>query len=160
MPKSQMSRLNQNQPTIMENLNLHKSKIIGLIIAAVGIISCLLPWWHVSFGGLYGIGGGYSINGLHRLGIVTFIAFIGAGIVPVLLGDKTKPFEGQAKMITAALFGGAAFFALLTLVFNLHFLSFGIFLAIAVGVIGALFVWGMVKMPENKPPTTPTPPQS
>lgn len=135
----------------MEQMNLHKQKLYALILAAVGIVSCLLPWWHVSFGGY----GGVSINGLHKLGIITFIGFIGAGIVPFVMGDKTKPFEGQDKLITAACFGGAAAFALITLLFNMSYLSFGIFLAIAVGVIGALFVWGMVKMPNtpNKPPT-------
>ncbi len=136
----------------MEKMNLHKSKMIALIIAAVGIVSCLLPWWHVSFAGYGGFGGaGYSINGLHRLGIVSFIAFIGAGVVTFIMGDKSKPYEGQEKMITAACFGGAAVFAVITLVANMHYLSFGIFLAIAAGAVGALFVWGMVKMPENKP---------
>ena len=131
----------------MEKLNLHKSKLYAVILAAIGVVSCLLPWWHVSFGGY----GGVSINGLHRLGIVSFIAFLGAGAVPFLMGDKSKPFEGQDKMIEAACFGGAAAFAVITLVANMHYLSFGIFVAILAGVLGALFVWGMVKMPENKP---------
>ena len=136
----------------MENLNLHKQKLYAVIIAAIGVISCILPWWHVSFGGFGGYGGGgVSINGLHKLGIVAFIGFLGAGIVPFLMGDKTKPFEGQEKMVTAACFGGAALFTLLTLLFNMKYLSFGIFLALAVAVIGALFVWGIVKMPDNKP---------
>jgi hypothetical protein len=153
MPKSHTSRPNQNQLTIMENLNLHKQKIYGLIIAAIGIISCLLPWWHVSYGGYGGYGGGLSIsiNGLHKLGIVTFSAFIGAGVLPFLMGDKTKPYEGQEKMIAAACFGGAAVFAVLTLLFNMQFLSFGIFIAIIAGAVGALLVWGMVKLPDNKP---------
>ncbi len=130
---------------------LNKQKLYAVIIAAVGIISCVLPWWHISFGGYGGFGGGgVSVNGLHKLGIVAFIAFIGAGIVPFVMGDKSKPFEGQVKMITAACFAGAAAFALITLLANMHYLSFGIFIAIAVGAIGALFVWGMVKMPANK----------
>ena len=139
----------------MEQMNLHKQKLYALILAAVGIVSCLLPWWHVSYASFGLAGGGISINGLHKLGIVTFIGFIGAGIVPFVIGDKTKAFEGQDKMITAACFGGAAVFALITLLANMKYLSFGIFIAIAVGVIGALFVWGMVKMPAgaNKPPT-------
>jgi hypothetical protein len=140
--------MEQNTQNPLAGLN--KQKLYAAIIAAAGIVSCLLPWWHVSFGGFGGMGG-YSINGLHRLGIVAFIGFIGAGIVPFVMGDKTKPFEGQEKMVTAACFAGAAAFALITLVANLHFLSFGIFLAIALGALGALFVWGMVKMPDNKP---------
>ena len=129
---------------------LNKQKLYAIIIAAVGIISCILPWWHVSFGGFGGYGGGgVSINGLHKLGIVAFIGFIGAGIVPFVIGDKTKPFEGQDKMITAACFGGAAAFAIITLLANMRFLSFGIFIAILAGAVGALFVWGIVKMPAK-----------
>jgi hypothetical protein len=127
---------------------LNKQKLYAIIIAAVGIVSCLLPWWHVSFGGFGAYGGGVSINGLHKLGIIAFIGFIGAGIVPFVIGDKSKPFEGQNKMITAACFAGAAAFALITLLTNMHYLSFGIFVAIAAGAVGALFVWGMVKMPK------------
>ena len=54
----------------MQQVNLHKSKMISLIIAAIGLISCFLPWWHVSLGGygnLLGYGGSYNINGLHKL---------------------------------------------------------------------------------------------
>jgi hypothetical protein len=137
------------QPNPFTGLN--KQKLYAIIIAAIGIISCLLPWWHVSFRGFGDFGGaGYSINGLHKLGIIAFIGFIGAGIVPFIMGDKSKPFEGQEKLITAACFGGAAVFALITLLANMHFISYGIFLAIAAGAIGALFVWGIVKMPGNK----------
>jgi len=145
----------------MQQVNLHKSKITALIIAAVGIISCLLPWWHVSYGGygeMLGLGSSYNLNGLHKLGIVAFVAFIAAGIVPVIVGDKTKPFEGQEKMITTICFGAAVLFTLITLLANSKFLSFGIFLALVAGAIGALFVWGIVKMPENKPTTNPPPP--
>src|ERR1041385_160037 len=134
----------------MENVNLHKSKIFAIVIALVGIISHFLPWWHVSYNNQFFNAGGlsYSINGLHKLGIISFICFIAAGIVPVVMGDKTKPFEGQEKMITAICFGAAAFFAVLTLVFNLKFLSFGIFIAIIAGIAGAAVAWGLVKTPE------------
>ncbi len=134
----------------MEQMNLHKSKLMALIVAAVGIVSCILPWWHYSFGG-FGFGTSVSINGLHELGIVAFIGFIGAGVVTFVMGDKSKPYEGQVKMITAACFGGAALIAVIQLLRNIHGLSIGIFLALAAGVIGALWVWGLVKMPENKP---------
>ena len=100
------------------------------------------------FGGFGG--GGVSINGLHKLGIVTFIAFIGVGIVTFAMGDKTKPYMGQEKMAAAACFGGAFLFALITLLANSRFLTFGIFVALAAGAAGALFVWGLVKMPEKK----------
>ena len=124
---------------------LHKQKLYSLIIAAVGIISCLLPWWHVSFGTF----GGYSINGLHRLGIITFIAFIAAAVVPFVIGNKSLPYMGQEKTISMACFGGAAGFAVITLLANMHYLSFGIFLAIAVGVIGLLLLMGKISVPKS-----------
>jgi hypothetical protein len=48
---------------IMEKMNLHKQKLYALIVAAIGVISCILPWWKVSYGG-GGFGGmSVSING-------------------------------------------------------------------------------------------------
>ena len=140
----------------MENVNLHKSKMIALVIAAVGIISCILPWWSVPGVDFFGqrMGGG-SLNGLHKLGIAAFIAFIAVGIVTFAMGDKTKPYEGQEKMIAAICFGGAFLFTLITLLANSKFLAFGIFLALIASAVGALFVWGTIKMPENKPPAPP-----
>ncbi len=136
----------------MEQMNLHKSKLYALIVAAVGVIACILPWWHYSFGGFAGIGAAsVSINGLHELGIIAFIGFIGAGVVTFVMGDKTKPYEGQVKMIVAACFGVAGLIALIQMLRNMHGLSIGLFLALAAGVIGALWVWGLVKMPDNKP---------
>ena len=133
----------------MENLGLHKQKLYSVILAAIGIISCLLPWWHVSFSyGGFG-GAGYSINGLHRMGVISFVAFIAAGVLPFVMGVKSAPYDDQGKKITAAAFGAAALFALITLLGNMHFLSFGIFIAIAVGAIGALLTWGMIKVPKG-----------
>lgn len=132
----------------MEKLNLHKQKLYALIVAGIGVISCILPWWKISYGGF---GGGLSINGLHELGWITFLGFIGAGVVTFVMGDKSKPYEGQEKMIAAACFGAAGAIALIQLLRQTKYISFGIFLAIAAGVLGALWVWGIVKMPADKP---------
>ena len=126
---------------------LHKQKLYALIVAAAGIISCILPWWKISYGG-YGIGA--SINGLHDLGWITFLGFIGAGVVTFVMGDKTKPYEGQEKMIAAACFGAAGAIALIQFLRQTKFASFGLFLAIILGVAGALCVWGILKMPAKK----------
>ena len=134
----------------MEKLNLHKQKLYALIVAAIGVISCILPWWKLSYGG-GGFGGlSYSINGLHELGWLTFLGFIGAGVVTFVMGDKTKDYEGQEKMIAAACFGVAGAIALIQFLRQTKYVSFGIFLAIAAGVLGALWVMGMVKIPEKK----------
>jgi hypothetical protein len=125
---------------------LHKQKLYALIIAGIGVISCILPWWRISYGGF----GGVSINGLHELGWVTFLGFIGAGVVTFVMGDKTKAYEGQEKMYAAACFAAAGAIALIQFLRQSKFVSFGLFLAIAAGVIGALWVWGIVKMPAKK----------
>jgi ABC-type enterochelin transport system permease subunit len=125
---------------------LHKQKLYALILAAVGVISCILPWWNVSYGGL-SLG---SINGLHGLGWIAFLGFIAAGVVTFVMGDKTKPYEGQERLIAAACLGGAGAIALIQFLRQTKFASFGIFLAIIAGVLGALWVWGIVKMPEKK----------
>lgn len=130
----------------MENLNFHKQKLYALAMAVLGVIAHLLPWWRFSFGSF----GGYSVNGLHELGILSFLAFIGAGVVTFIRGDKTKPYEGQDKTIVAACFGGAGAIALLQFLRVSSYTSFGLYLAILAGVAGALWVWGIIKLPETK----------
>ena len=126
---------------------LHKQKLYALIVAAAGVISCILPWWKISFGG-YGVGA--TINGLHDLGWLTFLGFIGAGVVTFVMGDKTKAYEGQERLIAAACFGGAGAIALIQFLRQTKYASFGLFLAIALGVVGALWVWGILKAPVKK----------
>jgi peptidoglycan/LPS O-acetylase OafA/YrhL len=142
----------------MQQVNLHKQKLYAVIAAAIGFISVLLPWWKFSYG-FGGFGGGYSINGLRDLGIITFLGFIGAGVVTFLMGDKTKPYEGQQKMIAAACFAGAALFALIQFIRQSHFTSIGLYLAILAGAAGAVIVY--VLKPEQLEGTKPpAPPQS
>lgn len=141
----------------MEQMNLHKQKLYAVIIAAVGLISCFLPWWKVSFGGLGGFGGGgYSINGMRDLGIIAFLAFAGAGVVTFVMGDKTKPFTGQVKMIAAACFGGAGLIALIQFLRQSSYTSFGLYLAILAGIAGAVIVYFIKpeQLEGKKPPTT------
>jgi len=129
---------------------LHKQKLYALILAAVGVISCILPWWRVSYGGF----GGVSINGLHELGWISFLGFIGAGVVTFVMGDKTKEYAGQEKLIAMSCFGGAGAIALIQFLRQTHFASFGIFLAIIAGALGVLWIMGIVKLPGDKKPPT------
>ena len=127
---------------------LHKQRLYALIIAAVGVLSCILPWWKISYGGY----GGISINGLHDLGWVTFLGFIAAGVLAFIRGDKSRILDGQDRMLVAGAFAVAGAVALIQFLRQTKFASFGIFLAIAAGIIGALLIWGIVKMPDNKRP--------
>jgi hypothetical protein len=138
----------------MEQMNFHKQKLYALIAAGVGLISCFLPWWSFSFGPF----GSYSVNGMHEIGILSFLGFIGAGVL-CFLGDKTKPFDGQFKMIAAGCFAGAGLIALIQFLRQTSFASFGIWLAILCGIAGAVVVYVLKpKQLNNKPPTTPNSP--
>lgn len=145
----------------MEQMNLHKQKLYAVIIAAIGLISVFLPWWKVSFG-FGGFGGGYSINGLRDLGIIVFLAFIGAGVVTFVMGDKTKAYEGQVKMIVAACFAAAALFAIIQFLRQSKFTSFGLYLAILAGIAGAVLVYVLKpeQLDRKSPPAPPPPPSS
>ena len=149
-----MSRLNQNQPAIMEQLNLHKQKLYALIAAGVGVISMFLPWWKISFGGGFGFSmPSASVNGMQGIGIIAFLGFAGAAVL-CFLGDKTKPFDGQFKLIAAACFAGAALIALIRFLNQTRFTSFGLYLAIIAGIAGAVIVYVLKpeQLESKKPP--------
>ena len=118
----------------------HKQKLYALIAAGIGIIAMFLPWWKISigFGGFGGMS--TSVNGMRDLGILAFLGFAGAGVL-IFLGDKTKPFEGQFKMIAAGCFAGAALFTLIQFLRQTQFASFGIWLSLFAGIVGAVIVY-------------------
>jgi hypothetical protein len=124
----------------------HKQKLYALIAAGIGIIAMFLPWWKISigFGGFGGMS--TSVNGMRDLGILAFLGFAGAGVL-IFLGDKTKPFEGQFKMIAAGCFAGAALFTLIQFLRQTQFASFGIWLSLLSGIAGAVIVY--VLRPEQ-----------
>lgn len=130
---------------------LHKQKLYALVAAVVGVIGCFLPWWSFSFGG-FGLGGGYSINGMHDLGILAFLGFVGAGVV-TFLGDKSKPFEGQFKMIAAGAFALAALITLIQFLRIMTGASFGIWISLIAGIAGVVIVYVMKpEQLDKKPP--------
>jgi hypothetical protein len=129
----------------MDQLNFHKQKLYALIAAGIGVIAMFLPWWKISFGGLFG-GMSSSVNGMRELGIIAFLGFAG-GAVLCFLGDKTKPFEGQFKMIAAGCFAGAGLFTLIQFLRQTQFASYGIWLSLLAGIAGAVVVY--VLKPEQ-----------
>lgn len=118
----------------MEQMNFHKQKLYALIAGIVGVISCFLPWWSLGFFG--------SINGMHDLGIIAFLGFLG-GIACCLLEDKTKAFEGQMRLIAAGCFAGAAIFTLIQFARVSGFVGtgFGLWLSFLAGIAGAVIVY-------------------
>lgn len=77
---------------------LHKQRKFILVAAVVGIIAVFLPWKTIS-AGILGMGMSEGISGFRGAGIVAFLAFLGAGIVP-LFGDQTKALDSSSWLIT------------------------------------------------------------
>lgn len=129
----------------MEQLKLHKQKLYALIAAGLGFIGCLLPWYSFKSSFL-GQNFGGSVNGLHGLGILAFLGFIGAGAL-CFIGDKLKPFDGQFKLIAAGCFAGAALFTLIQFIRASSFTGIGIWLSLIASIAGAIIVY--VLKPEQ-----------
>jgi hypothetical protein len=128
---------------------LNKQKLYCLIFAGVGLISLLLPWrtW-----------GGLTIkNGLSGMGLIALLGVIGVIVATFFMGDKSKPYEGQTKQIALGSFAAIAAGAVLTLVTKLSVGGYsaktnaglGVWLAIAAGALGILFLLGIVKVPKS-----------
>lgn len=118
---------------------MSKQRKFVLIAAAIGLISCFLPWYTFSF---MGFGGG-SINGMHSWGLLTFLAFAGAGIV-ALLGDQTKTMSQSHWFLALAcgvlsIIGVLIFF--LEVSGTMVSYGFGLFIAAAaaIGVLAAAY---------------------
>ena len=121
---------------------LNKQRKFVLIAAAVGIISCFLPWITISFGGF----GGGSVNGMHSWGMLAFLAFIGAG-VSAFLGDQTKTMASTFWFVALAcgalsVLGVLLYFINIPTGFGASY-GFGIFIgaAAAIGVLASAYMF-------------------
>lgn len=121
---------------------LNKQRKFVLIAAAVGIISCFLPWITISFGGF----GGGSVNGMHSWGMLAFLAFIGAG-VSAFLGDQTKTMASTFWFVALAcgalsVLGVLLYFINIPTGFGASY-GFGIFVgaAAAIGVLASAYMF-------------------
>ncbi|MEP6675063.1 MAG: hypothetical protein ABJA78_07905, partial [Ferruginibacter sp.] len=80
---------------------MSKQRKFVLIAAAIGAISCFLPW--VSFE-IFGMSS--SVNGMHGIGILVFLCFVGAGAV-CLMGNQTATLDKTFWFVALAC-GGIA----------------------------------------------------
>lgn len=160
MPKSQTSRPNQNQQTIMEKLGFHKSKLYSLILAAVVLISMILPWITVKAAGGFGMGMSRSQGGFGSWGLLA-LAGIALVAAACFMGDKSKPFDELGKKLALGGFGAIAGGAVIYLIRILTIgggkyggfvkisPGIGLFLGLAAGAIGLLLLLGIVKVPKS-----------
>jgi DMSO reductase anchor subunit len=134
----------------MEKMNLHKQRIYSLIIAGVALVTLLLPWLSVN---VYGYS--RSWNGMKGWGLLSLLG-IGAVAAASFMGNKMQDYDANMKKVVLGGFGAIALGALLFFIRKNSLVGsgtglntgFGLWLCLAVGVIGVLFHLGLVKPPK------------
>ncbi len=147
------------------NINLHQQKIGALIGTGLGLLGLILPWSVVNLGGFGGFGGAsQSSNGFSGWGILSLLGVVGV-IVASLVGDKTKPFDQNFKLVAMGSFGAillGAFIVFMQISGNRGFglkTGIGLWICIIAGILGILWSGGIIKMPPKAPgPPAPPPP--
>jgi hypothetical protein len=162
-----------NQPATPQsqntNVSLHQQKIGALIGAALGLLGMILPWSVFSMGGFGGFGGAsQSSNGFGGWGILSLLGVVGV-IIASLVGDKTKVFDQNFKIVAMSSFGAillGAFIVFMQISGNRGFgakTGIGLWICIIAGVLGILWSAGIIKLPpktqvSSTPPPVPPPP--
>lgn len=138
----------------MEQINLHKQKLYSLIIAGIALIAMMLPWLSFS---VLGLPGG-SENGFRGWGILSLFGIFGV-VGAVFLGNKTEPFDETFKKVALASFAAIALGAVIFFVrLNSSVLGdvvssgIGLWICLAAGIFGVIWVLGKVKLPDPKKP--------
>lgn len=156
-----------NQPPAPQNqttgINLHQKKIGALIGAGLGLLGMILPWSVANFG--FGGFGSSSSNGFGGWGILSLLGVVGV-VVASLIGDKSKDFDQNFKLVAMGSFGAillGAFIVFMQISGNRGFglkTGIGLWICIIAGVLGILWSAGIIKMPPKSPlpPTPPAPP--
>ncbi|HEY6062561.1 MAG TPA: hypothetical protein VIV35_03070 [Chitinophagaceae bacterium] len=141
----------------MEKLGFHKSKLYSLILAAVALISMILPYFSVKAAGGFGVGYGVSKNGFGSWGLLV-LAGIALVAAACFMGDKSKTFDDMGRKLALGGFGAMAGGAVIYLIRILTAggggyvkmsPGIGLFLGLAAGAIGLLLLLGIVKVPKS-----------
>ncbi|MBS1631574.1 MAG: hypothetical protein JST10_03265 [Bacteroidetes bacterium] len=167
----------------MQQVNLHKQRLITVAIAALGLIFLFLPWIKNSAQGFQTSSNmGYVIWG----GIICAIAFAAAIATSLLIGNKMQAFDKQGKLIAIIAFAAALLFTIIFLITasgtenqmtNLGYAvqvnksaGIGAWLCLILEIGGLVFVSGilnklmqqntMAGRPASNTPPPPPPPKS
>jgi hypothetical protein len=154
----------------MQQVNLHQRKLYALVEAIIAFIALLLPWTSYKITLAFNFFGGGDaslsippLNGLRSWGFVTLIGIVGV-IICSLMGDKLKEYDKNMRLAVMASFGAIALGAiayLLTLnsagpleangnpvTINA---GFGLWIALIAGLIGLVWVSGVLDQVMKKP---------
>ena len=149
-------------------INLHQQKLVTLIIGAVAFIGMILPWSVTNFGGFMAK---QTSNGFAGWGILALFGIAGV-VVSSLFGDKTREFDQTFRYVAIGSFVAiilGAFIPFMQIVNGGGFgvkSGIGVWFCIIGGILGLLWVTGVIKMnfkmpsssSSTTPPTPPAPP--
>lgn len=135
---------------------LHKTKLISLIVGAVALIGMILPWASASMGqfGSRNLG-----NGFQGWGILSLFGLI-AVIVSSLVGDKMRDYDQNMRYLAIGAFSAIALgslIAFMQLNGNAQLgttvkSGIGVWFTIIAGILGLLWVTGVIKFnPQPRP---------
>jgi hypothetical protein len=153
----------------MQQINLHKQKLLALAEAGIALIALFLTWMTAGVEGFPQAD--QSKNGLGGWGLLTAVGIAGVAFAS-LSGDKTKNFDSNSKKIALASFLAIALGAIIYY-FRLRSLSGaqqyqnytltvktvagpGLWMALVAGIIGLAWVSGLLeKLSTPAAPATP-----
>src|SRR5687768_13310537 len=158
----------------MQKINIHQKKLLAIAEAAIAFIALLLPWTKYKVGqtvnmyDMYGIGGGAggainSDNGFRSWGWLVVLGIVGV-IICSILRDVTKDYDKQMKMgaigsFAAIAIGALAYLLALNSTGALQdpygrpvsvSAGMGLWTALLAGVIGILWVTGILEQLSAK----------
>lgn len=149
-------------PPAPGGLPLHKNKLYSLILGAVALVGMILPWASASMGQF----GSRSMgNGFQGWGILSLFGLI-AVVVSSLAGDKLRDYDTNMKYLAIGAFSAISLGALIAFMqlngstqLGMSVKSgIGVWFVIIPGVLGLLWVTGVIKFTNSPRPPGPPPP--
>jgi hypothetical protein len=135
----------------MDQMNFHKQKLFALIVAAIALISLLLPWVSVNF-----LMASESWNGFRSWGILSFfgiLAVVGLTFYGNRKDQYTPDFRKYVLVGFAAVTAGAILFLLRINsggsdgIFNdMVRAGAGLWICLIAGLAGIAIVYGLIKI--------------
>ena len=141
----------------MNNYNYHPARWYASTIATLASFSLWFTWTKVNELTLYGLVEKTS-NGYNNWGFVTIAGIVGV-FVAVFIGERTKTFDQNSKMIALGSFGLIALGAIITLATSGTNATTGAvtktgpgpWIAILLAVVGLVVSSGLIKIPDTFP---------
>jgi hypothetical protein len=164
---------------------IHQKRLFAMIEAAIAFIALLLPWttYKVQLGFFGGGGSIPSNNGFRSWGFLVLLGILGVFVCSIM-GDRTKNYENNLKLGAMGSFGAIVLGAIIYLIRVNSYGQLqdnfgnpvsanggvGLWIAMLAGIIGILWVGGVLDQimkpkpgsPANpapsSPPSNPAPP--